>query len=380
MSPTMQKMWVTTRGLIPLAVIAATSLVACSSSSSSFGGGDSGVDKDTGTKADTGPKKDTGTSTKTDSGKTEDGGSTSPVAAYCTKYLAAEATAAAQCFGGTEADWATQVEGATSCPELAAAVTAGRVTYSATDGAACLQALANISCATVTTPSSEPAACTSTFKGTVAAGGACDSSLDCGTGSFCSGLGGSAGSCTGTCTADLTAGTSCSASDVCTSGTACTGSPTTCTTIPAPVGSGQTCLYDSGSMSSAPACQLGLACDLTTFTCVTPVAPGDPCPTGHGICAPFTYCDPTSKTCKPDPTTGGKCGAAAGEDVIPCIGQNYCKGSGTTATAGTCTALGAGNAACEASLLAGAGAQCASGSCSVSDGGPGTCAAACTKE
>jgi hypothetical protein len=347
------------------------------------GGGDGGsTSKDGATKGDTGVKGDAGTHSdggtvaKGDSG----GGSTGPVEAYCTMFLAAQAKAAAQCLGGPEADWASQLSNGTFCAEVAAAVTAGSVKYDAASGASCLTALANVDCATVTTVSSEPAACTAALTGKVATGGACHSSLDCSATDYCSGLGGASASCSGTCATQLTVGTSCTAADVCVEGSACAGSPLTCTAIPAPVAKGATCLYDSTTKKAAPACQLGLACDLNTFQCVSPIAPGDPCPPAHGTCAPFTYCDPTSKTCKADPTTGGKCGDVAGEDPIPCLGQSYCKGASTTATNGVCTALIAGGASCESTLLAPVGGQCASGSCSVTDGGVGACAAVCTRE
>jgi hypothetical protein len=356
-------------------------LAACSSSSGTTDTGRDGgpAVKDGAVTSDTGAKSDGGT--KTDGGsKGDSGGGTSPADTYCTQFVAAEAKAAAQCLGGLEADWAAQLGTSTFCTEVGAAVAAGSVKYDATEGSSCLTALANVDCATVTTVNSQPAACTAALTGMVATGGACHANLDCGATDYCSGLGGASASCSGTCAAQLTTGTSCTASDVCAEGSACAGSPLVCTTIPAPVAKGATCLYDSSTKKAAPACQLGLACNLSSFTCVEPIAPGDPCAPGQGECAPFTYCDPTSKTCKADPTTGGKCGDVAGEDPIPCIGQTYCKGASTTATNGVCAALIAGGASCESTLLAPVGGQCASGSCSVTDGGVGACAAVCTQE
>jgi hypothetical protein len=376
MIKTMQRMLTTACCLVPLATLA---LLACSSSSGGGPLGDGGTPKKDGAPStgDTGGKTgDTGVGNTGDTGD----GSGAAVTAFCTQFLAAEAKAASQCFGGPVTDWAAQLAAETSCAKAAAAVVAGRVTYQASEGSTCLTDLANIDCSTVTAGSSEPAACAAAFAGTVATAGACDSSLDCSATDFCSGLGGASGSCSGTCKAQLAAGDSCTGADLCPSGNVCTGSPAICTAEPAPVGAGATCVYDSASKKAAPACQLGLACDLNTFKCVSPIVLGDPCPPGHVICSPFTYCDPTSKTCKADPTLGGRCGDQAGEDAIPCIGPTFCKGSGMTATAGTCVALGASGAACEASVLAIADGQCASGSCSVTDGGPGSCSAVCAAE
>jgi hypothetical protein len=376
MIKTMQRMLATACCLVPLG------LVGCSSSSGGTSFGDGGTpQKDSAPSVDTGKTGDTGGGKTHDTGSGDTGGgSGTAVTTFCTEFLGAEAKAASQCFGGPVSDWAAQVGAGTSCPEVAAAVAAGRVTYQASEGATCLTDLAGIDCSTITTASSEPAACAAAFAGTVATGGACDSSLDCSSTDFCSGLGGVSGSCSGTCKAQIAVGDSCTAADVCASGSVCTGSPATCTAEAAPVGMGATCLYDTASKKAAPACQLGLACDLTTFKCVSPIVPGDPCPPGHGICAPFTYCDPTSKTCKADPTLGGRCGDQAGEDAIPCIGPTFCKGTSATATAGTCAALGASGATCEATVLAPVDGQCASGSCSVTDGGAGSCSAVCTAE
>jgi hypothetical protein len=320
--------------------------------------------------------KDAGEETKKDSGAVSDG--TGPgiltVSTFCTSLLVAEAEAASRCIGGPSALWSLELGNNASgtsaiCTELASAVTAGRVSYDSSQAAACISALGTVDCATFAA-GTLPTECTATLAGTVAAGGACHSNADCTSPNVCTGLGGTTGSCTGTCTAMLAAGASCTVGGTpCTTGNTCGGSPATCTTSPTPRNLGETCIYDTGMMAAAPPCRVGLACDLSTFACVTPVALGATCEPGHGTCVTFSYCDPTSKTCKQDPEVGGKCGTLTGEDPIVCIGPSYCK-LATGSTAGTCVALGAGGAACTS------GDECASGACSAA----GSCTAVCAEE
>jgi hypothetical protein len=154
----------------------------------------------------------------------------------------------------------------------------------------------------------------------------------------------------------------------CTAGT-CTATPTPAT----PATSGEACGYNATS-KLVVACGTGLSCNLalTTKVCVATVQAGGACTDGASECEPFTYCDPTSKTCKANPGAGSGCGAEKGEDVIECATGTFCKP--TTGTIGVCTTLGATGASCAAAD------QCTSGVCKKADGGAGTCAAACAEE
>ena len=341
-------------------------LIACSSSSSSPTGGDGGqTSKDGGSvKGDGGAKLDAPTHTDSPG---------DPVTTFCTSLLTAEAKVASQCVGGAETLWAAQLGNASVCSEISAAVAAGRATFDSTQAASCLSAVAAVNCATFATGGTEPAACSGALKGTVAGGGTCNSTLDCASPDVCVGVGVN-GSCSGTCKAPIAADATCGTPTPCVAGYECTGTPATCTAIPPAATAGQPCLYDSATMMAAPGCQAGLACDLTTFECVTPVVEGKTCETGHGTCVAFTYCDPTSKTCKQDPAAGGRCGTVKGQDAIGCLGQTYCKTIGDGSTAGTCVALIASGSECQY------GVECASGQCNRTDAGTGTCGASCTKE
>ncbi len=299
-----------------------------------------------------------------DSG-TADGGM--GVAAFCSAVVMADSTFLSKCVGGEASAWDSQLLAANSCTDLAAAVTAGRVTYDPTKAPACLAAAAAVGCdAGGATMSST--ACKAALAGTVAAGGACYAAIDCAGGSsFCSGLGGASGSCSGTCKPLVAAGASCAAGEQCVQGYSCTGTAgaLTCTANAAPSGAalGATCGYDATTKTTV-VCGSGLACDAKTLKCETIVKLGGACTPGGGVCELFTSCDPTSKTCHAYPGMGGSCGTSAGQDFVGCTGTTYCKLSGAT---GTCTTLGALGASCTL------GAECASKVCKAAsvDGGTG---------
>ena len=337
-------------------------LAACSSSS---GGG-------------SGSKSDSGTGTKHDGGgATGDASGGMSVTTFCNALVTADATLFSKCIGGSATAWETQLNAASPCADIAAAVQSGRIVYDESKASACLTATAAISCGNQAAGAPEPADCIATIVGTVAASGTCFSSVDCAPDNFCSGLGGTTGSCTGTCAPLIAAGAACSAGDECVAGNTCSGSGSSqsCTAIAAAAGAtlGGTCGYDSSS-KTVTVCASGLACNAATLVCVTPVSQGAACTPGAGVCEYFTDCDPTTKTCKAYPGLGGGCGAAAGEDVVGCAGKTFCQTSSGSALVGTCAALGGGGAACTS------GAQCASHACSTSDGGAGTCFPACTEE
>jgi hypothetical protein len=245
-------------------------------------------------------------------------------------------------------------------------VSGNRVTFDESSAASCISAYPSLTC---TSSTAVPMACSAALSGAVAVGSTCQSGIDCATGSYCKVT--AASPCSGTCTTDIAAGATCGLGDVCVSGYECTGK---CTAIPAPTGpasAGGACGYNT-STKVLTSCADGLACDLGTKVCVAVVAQGGACSDGAGVCAPFTYCDPTTKTCKPDPGVGGDCGAAAGQDVIFCAPGTYC--DVTTGTAGKCATLLGTGAACKNA------GQCASGFCTATDGGTGMCLAACTEE
>lgn len=369
MNTTMQRILVSLRSPLLWTTLTAA-LAACSSSSSPATSGDGGTPKADGG----GASKDGGTTKDVGTKGADTGAPADPVATFCAALIAAEAKAAAQCVGGPEALWAAQLSNSTACSQLSAAVAAGRVTFDSTQASSCLTTAGTVDCATFSS-GTEPTACAAALKGTVASGGTCYSGVDCVSPMFCNGLGGATRSCSGTCMSPVAASASCTIGGApCVAGYFCAGSPATCTANPTPAALGQTCIYDTSTMMGAPPCQTGLACDLTTFTCVTPVVEGKACEPGHGTCATFSYCDPTSKTCKQDPGAGGKCGVIAGEDPIVCLGPTYCKPNATGSTAGTCAALSAPGASCTTS------AECATRVCSGPDGGTHTCAPACSKE
>ena len=289
---------------------------------------------------------------------------------FCTKIVAAEAALISKCLSGPVSAWNAQLSVASPCTELNAAVTAGRVTFDEGEAAGCLAAYAQISCAAASSPA--PSACAATLTGTVAAGGTCYGSVDCSGDSYCQGLGGATSVCMGTCAAKLASGATCTAGEQCVTGFACDG---TCKAIPAaptPAAAGATCGYSS-TTKTITTCATGLSCDALTLKCVATINQGSPCTPGAGICETFTDCDPTSKTCKPYPGVGGDCGQAAGQDFINCAAGTYCDVVSGTA-AGKCAALLGTSAACVF------GVECASGACSGTDGGMGTCYAACTQE
>jgi hypothetical protein len=347
---------------LPFVALSFAALAACSSSSgtpTNPGGSGSG----SGTGSGHG-----GSGTGSGSG----GGDTAAnTTAFCTDLLEAEATLLSKCLGGPAKTWAADLELLTPCSELGAAVTAGRVKFTGGSNATtCLSDIAALSCSS-DTASATPAACFQALSGAVPAGGTCYSDYDCSTADFCKGLG--SGSCSGTCTALVAAGAACTAGESCVAGYECTG---TCTkTVAATPGAalGAECGYMASTMTFT-SCAGGLACNGAAKppVCVTQVAEGAACTPGAGVCETFTYCDPTSKTCKPYPGAGGGCGAAAGQDLIGCFPGSYCKA--TTGEMGTCTALGATGATCKGN------ADCESNMCSAGDGGTGACLAACTQE
>jgi hypothetical protein len=219
--------------------------------------------------------------------------------------------------------------------------------------------------------------CGKALVGTVAAGGPCMLDVECAGDSFCSKLDVKSVPCAGSCKAKVVVGDACGAGDQCVAGYVCggTGTDLTCVTPASlkPAALGATCGYDAKT-KVATACTTGLACNLMTLKCVTPVAIGDSCTQGASECENFAYCDPTQQKCVANPGLGGDCGALKDEDLIECAPPNWCMLSSTTTTsaAGKCMApQTTAGASCRGDL------DCASGRCAIGDGGKGSCLAPC---
>jgi hypothetical protein len=304
------------------------------------------------------------------------------ITTFCNAVLQADATYLSMCLGGAASAWDAQLTAGTTCTAVAAAVSAGRVTYDPTKASACLAATTALGCdAGASTSAMGLTDCKAALAGTVAANGTCYNSVDCAGTNFCSGLGATGGSCTGTCKPLVAAGATCAAGDQCVSGYVCgsaggdAGTSLACvTSTPANLAaSGAACGYNSTTKVNV-SCAAGLVCNSSTKTCQAPIKAGATCTPGAGECDLFTYCDPTSKTCKNDPGVGGACGSSPSQDFIPCTGASYCKFV-TGSLVGTCTALSAAGAACKTAE------ECASKVCTAAgDAGGGTCAMACTQE
>ncbi len=269
------------------------------------------------------------------SGGGSGGGSSGTAASFCTSYQQALATISSQCLGGSVVNWETNFFNGASCSEIQAAVDAGRVTFNSSQASACVSAVQNVSCATFSLSSSTPSACESTFSGTVATGDACFSDFDCaGSAMYCDVP--AASGCTGTCAHQIAIGQACQQAG-CVAGSGCLNS--VCTAEPAQpprVGLGQTCGYIQ-AQSQTVECNSGLTCDAMTQQCATIVHQSGSCTPGHNLCEFFTYCDSSSNTCQPWPSTiGATCGEVNGQlEYIGCNGGNC---HVTTGTAGTCVA------------------------------------------
>jgi hypothetical protein len=347
-----------------LEILAAGALVvACSSSKSSTFDKDAGSEKDASHKD--GGEKD----------GARDGEGSMSLASLCTSALAAEAKVDSMCFGGPLASWQSTLEAGNPCGVIEGAVNAGTLKFNANEAAECLTAIAGASCTATSSSDGNFSACGMAFVGTVPAGGTCNLDLECSGDSFCSGLGGAKAACTGTCKARVGKGDPCVAGDECVDGYVCdkTDGGLACEPPATTAKSGEACGY-SATTKTVTACSPGLACNVKTLQCQTPVAEGSACVAGQQECAPFTYCDPTTKKCTGDPGAGGHCGAELDEDPIACLAPSYCKVTSMMSTyfAGTCAAPEAAGSACQV------GSDCASARCEIGDGGKGTCLAACT--
>lgn len=199
------------------------------------------------------------------------------------------------------------------CAELQKEIIAGRVTYDASQGAACAAALPSLTCSSVFPDGNwnTPASCNAALVGQVATSGTCYVSDDCANGWCTADL---TATCPGTCQAYAGLGASCgNGTTECAPGLMCwsNGDPATCRT---PAGLGAAC-----------PCQAGLWCDqqIPSPVCKAPKTSGT-CSYQDGECAVGYQCffDGTSQHCAAIAGNGGSCTAN------PC-GWGYACASGT---------------------------------------------------
>jgi hypothetical protein len=245
---------------------------------------------------------------------------------------------AAAC-GGAESQ--TACESTTFLAESAGARTVveavkrGTVKYDGESARICLDAL-TIDCADLV----EPAACDDVFRGTVPAGGACVTAVECADGGRCLEPDTcTVACCVGTCEAvgapiaiggacdfpfsstPCVEGAFCANDRTCTArrlvGAACEGAADEClepaVCLYRPDGSGETCTVISTEPGAAciPGANFGCGradetCNATTSLCTKRAAPGAPCQT-YGDCVGYAYCDAAVGTCKLRPTLGQAC-------------------------------------------------------------------------
>jgi len=194
------------------------------------------------------------------------------------------------------------------CADWQKEITAGRVTYSSTQGAACNTAVGQLTCASLDLSNPVPPACTAALTGTVSNGNTCYNSVDCLSGSYCTAQISSA-PCPGTCQPFLAAGAVCTSSDQCGPSAECTGTtPMTCVTLSTAAGGACPCAgnlwCDTGNTAGGPngTCTAFLG---TGATCTSSTACG-----GGKVCV-GTVANPTPTTCQPSVGSGGDCTASS---------------------------------------------------------------------
>lgn len=289
--------------------------------------------------------------------------------AFCEGALTASMGKVASCLHANPALLPGVADG---CAEIQKEITANRVAYDATRGAACLAASQAATCADLLSGGwASLSGCEQVLTGRVANGGGCYSSGTCASG-FCTADWTSA--CPGTCQAFAGSGASCAAAE-CAPGLVCEWSAAGTATCKAASAAGGACPCQDGlwcdagvcrarqtsgacSLGGAFQCALGYACSYSAAspTCLPVVGAGGSCTAASEVCGPGYAC--VAGTCTSWPSVGQACGAPA----YACIG-GYC-------ASGTCLAHKAPGAAC------GADHECASGLCSA--GGACEAAAACS--
>jgi hypothetical protein len=206
----------------------------------------------------------------------------------------------AECNG--MAPWLVQegrASNAEDAAKVAAAVTAGRLTYAESQARGCASALAAATCDQVLAETFGSAPCAGALLGGVAAGGSCDSDEECATSTVCGPSG-----CGPTCETRYANGAYCSGDDACASGfcdssNLCAPAPTNVGLLGGPChnyspkcGAGLFCdavvCATKGALSAAcadsshdqwldPPCQAGLACASASHTCQAMAPSGASC-------------------------------------------------------------------------------------------------------
>ena len=178
-----------------------------------------------------------------------------------------------------------------SCADMQKEITAGLISFNASQGAACSSAVDALTCGSITGMEGVPVppACDAALVGTVATGGTCYSSNDCASGYCTWDL--PSGTCPGTCQPFRTLGQSCQGPD-CADGLACDGG---------------TCKAQSGVGGTCP-CQNGLWCD--GAVCTSYAAAGSTCGSATVKCDPLTICAGTPETCQAYAGPGAACDPA----------------------------------------------------------------------
>jgi hypothetical protein len=310
------------------------------------------------------------------SGSSGSGGAGQPdasslsLAQFCEEFTDANAALLSRCLGGEANTWAMEVPPQYSCASLESAVKAGRVTYASAEAAACIAAYPSLSCSDFLIG---PSVCSAPLSGTAESGAACFADGDCSGSNYCKGVGNGNSACQGKCAPLLAAGSACTMTEECVVGYTCSGEPPnlTCISERHPIASlGGSCAPVAPT-GPAILCGPGLRCNRQTLTCATTANEGDACTPGEGMCVTFTYCDSSSKSCRPDPGSGGMCGSTPAGELMTCLPGLYCKLPSDISPIGTCVPLGGPGAACSGNF------ECASDSC---DSQTGECSTPCTEE
>jgi hypothetical protein len=284
---------------------------------------------------------------------------------FCEAYFRVAADYEARCTRLTSEIWLDLYGPEERCAIVDDAVASGRLTYSAKDGQACIDAFESTlssDCTAAKTMAPElPETCGTGLAPAVPLGGACrsyqliDSFEECSDGNFCSHQ--PTTSCFGTCRAYLTNGDACERSgpDRCPKGDVCFNG--VCTTL---AGLDEACggpdlpgcasdFYCQGATTTTSgvcvarkdsgACTESDECDTFHYCspegeCATPKASGEDCTPGLGECvAAMSYCK-AGKCAGSLPAAGEPCGDIDGEQAI--CAEGYCDLGGNAS--GTCRA------------------------------------------
>jgi hypothetical protein len=178
-----------------------------------------------------------------------------------------------------------------TCAAMQKEITAGLISFNASQAAACSSAVAALTCSSIFGLGgvSAPPACDAAMTGTVATGGTCYSSNDCVSGYCTWEL--STGTCPGTCQPFRAQGQSCQGPD-CAAGLVCDGG---------------TCKAQAGVGGACP-CQNGLWCDGSI--CKAQLPSGSSCVPSNSGCSPFATCAGSPATCQDFVGLGSACSTA----------------------------------------------------------------------